>query len=181
MGRVPGSDTATILESPEPEGVDPKFVSKRFQWIPSDFSVDNHGKVTLTSPYINNVHPTHQKELYSVIPEILQHALPMFERVLSDLLRPLLPMRIGTSDGRGFEGEETVDCIWKTGIPSTPDARKNYSGDLNVTNDQISLKGRTLQVIVKLANIILTPEKPEYPGGKWHAEGLSQSCFAWKS
>ena len=181
MGRVPGSDTATILESPEPEGVDPKFVSKRFQWIPSDFSVDNHGKVTLTSPYINNVHPTHQKELYSVIPEILQHALPMFERVLSDLLRPLLPMRIGTSDGRGFEGEETVDCIWKAGIPSTPDARKNYSGDLNVMNDQISLKGRTLQVIVKLANIILTPEKPEYPGGKWHAEGLSQSCFAWKS
>ena len=28
-----------------------------------------------------------------------------------------------------------------------------------------------MQVIVKLANIHLTPEKPEYPGGTWHVEG----------
>jgi hypothetical protein len=28
-----------------------------------------------------------------------------------------------------------------------------------------------LQVIVKLANIELTPEKPEYAGGTWHVEG----------
>ena len=28
-----------------------------------------------------------------------------------------------------------------------------------------------LQVIVKLANIHLTPEKPEYGGGTWHIEG----------
>lgn len=28
-----------------------------------------------------------------------------------------------------------------------------------------------LQVIVKLANIHLTPEKPEYEGGTWHVEG----------
>ncbi|KAG2009566.1 hypothetical protein CC2G_012484 [Coprinopsis cinerea AmutBmut pab1-1] len=31
--------------------------------------------------------------------------------------------------------------------------------------------GRPLQVIVKLANIELTPEKPRYPGGTWHVEG----------
>ena len=28
-----------------------------------------------------------------------------------------------------------------------------------------------LQIIVKLANIHLTPEKPEYEGGTWHVEG----------
>ena len=28
-----------------------------------------------------------------------------------------------------------------------------------------------LQIIVKLANIELTPEKPEYEGGTWHVEG----------
>ena len=28
-----------------------------------------------------------------------------------------------------------------------------------------------LQVIVKLANIELTPEKPTYDGGSWHVEG----------
>ena len=32
-------------------------------------------------------------------------------------------------------------------------------------------KGRPLQVIVKLANIEWTPEKPKYEGGSWHVEG----------
>ncbi|KAF7979917.1 hypothetical protein HWV62_40322 [Athelia sp. TMB] len=32
-------------------------------------------------------------------------------------------------------------------------------------------KDRGLQVIVKLANIHLTPERPEYAGGTWHVEG----------
>lgn len=36
-----------------------------------------------------------------------------------------------------------------------------------------------LQVIVKLASIELTPEKPEYPGGNWHLEGsLSEHIVA---
>ena len=37
----------------------------------------------------------------------------------------------------------------------------------------VSLRGSTLQVIVKLANIILTPENPKYPGGSWHVEGMA--------
>ena len=194
MGKLPGSDTATILEPPTIEGVNSKYVSKRFQWIPSDFSVGGDGKVTLTSPYITNIHPTHHKELYSVIPEILGRAIPMFERVLSDLLRPLLPMRI-TGTGKGLRGEEVAGCIWKNGTPRpipsnedefyknkdvryakhdfrTPDGKGKYDEDLQAMNNQISLKGQTLQVFVKLANILLTPERPEYPGGKWHVEGL---------
>jgi hypothetical protein len=30
-----------------------------------------------------------------------------------------------------------------------------------------------LQVIIKLANIVLTPDKPSYAGGKWHVEGAA--------
>ena len=165
MGKLPGSDTATTLVPPEIEETDPKFVSKRFQFLPSDFSVDGDGKVTLISPYINNIHPTHRKELYSVILDILQHALPMFERVLSDLLRPLLPMRVTLPDDYGPQTLLTVHC------------RQRYSGDLGVANNRISLRGRTLQVIVRLANIVLTPERRRYPGGKWHVEGSSQPCF----
>ena len=194
MGKTPGSETAMILSPPELEDTNLKFVSQRFQWIPSDFSVDGDGKVVLTSPYMNNIHPTRHKDLYSVIPEILQHALPMFERVLSDLLRPLLPMRVATPGVRAFRGEEGIGCIWPNGIPNpipssaeyntnrrdfrTPDARGKYDGDLQAMNSRISLKGRTLQVFVKIANILLTPERPEYPGGKWHVEGL-RLCFAW--
>ena len=47
-------------------------------------------------------------------------------------------------------------------IPTDPrdlvDLRKDY-------------EGTPLQIIVKLANIHLTPQKPEYKGGKWHVEG----------
>ena len=192
-GKSTGSTTTAVLVAPEWYPDNSKFASKQFQWLPSDFFVDQDGKVTLTSPYINNVHPVHRKELYSVIPEILQHAVPMFERVLADLVRPLLPLRIATSS-RGWSGEDTADCIWENGMPyphssseeeyeadpdkwldkhpfRTPDAKESYGGDLEVMKDRISLKDRTLQVIVKLANIILTPEKPHYPGGKWHVEG----------
>ncbi|KAI1793723.1 hypothetical protein LXA43DRAFT_1092512 [Ganoderma leucocontextum] len=35
-----------------------------------------------------------------------------------------------------------------------------------------SLKGRTLQVIVKLANIVLTPDNSKYAGGSYHVEGM---------
>ena len=201
MGGCSDSAAATILTAPEFGGDDPEFTSKNFQWLPSDFTVDDDGKVTLASSYINNIHPTQHTELYSVIPEILQHAIPMFERVLSDVLRPLHPMRIATSGRvRGWGGEETADCIWGDGIPnptssseeeydddpdtwlakqkfSTPDAREKYDGDLGVATDTLSLKGRTIQVIVKLANILLTPEKPDYPGGKWHVEGTSRQTF----
>jgi hypothetical protein len=158
-------------------------------------SVDLDGKVTLKSPYINNVHPTRDKGLYSVIPEVLQLALPMFERVLSDMIRPLLRMRIATSVKRGQAEEENADCIWEgdgfhpnsfseeghedhpekwLAKPTlrTPNAREHYDGDLEVMKDRVSLRGRTLQVIVKLVDIILTPENPRCPDGKWHVEGL---------
>jgi len=146
MGKALGSGTVTILEPPELDDDDPRFISKRFQWIPSDFSVSGDGKVTLTSPYINNIHPTRHKELYSVISGILERALPMFERVLSDLVRPLLPMRIARPDG-GLGGS----CIWEDepsnedeyherakrhakSYSRTPDALRKYIGDLQVMN-----------------------------------------------
>ncbi|PVU84606.1 hypothetical protein BB559_007531, partial [Furculomyces boomerangus] len=36
----------------------------------------------------------------------------------------------------------------------------------------VDLKGSRLQVIVKLSNVILTPENPKYKEGEWHVEGI---------
>jgi hypothetical protein len=102
--------------APEFEVDDSKFTSKQFQWLPSDFFVDQGEKVVLTSPYTNSVHPFQHKELYSVIPEIPRRAVPMFERVPADLVILLLPLRVATSS-RGWSGEDTADCIWEDGIP----------------------------------------------------------------
>jgi hypothetical protein len=40
-----------------------------------------------------------------------------------------------------------------------------------------SLRDTRMQVYVKIAMIELTPEKPSYPGGKWHLEGLQVGAF----
>ncbi|EPS41928.1 hypothetical protein H072_4132 [Dactylellina haptotyla CBS 200.50] len=40
-----------------------------------------------------------------------------------------------------------------------------------ITNE-LKLQGKTAKVIVKLANILLTPETPEYEGGSWHVEAM---------
>lgn len=140
---------------------------------------------------------------FTVIPEILQCAIPMFERVLSDVIRPLLRMRIVASVK---QGEESTGCIWGDVVPypgtpseeeytghpitslerydfKTPEARESYEGDLGVMKDRISLRDRKIQVVAKLVNIVLTPEKPRYPGERWHIEGLYQlrymlGCFS---
>jgi hypothetical protein len=177
-------------------------ISQRFQWLPSDFGISANGKVTLLSPYINNVHPTKHVKLYEVIPKILERAIPMFERVLSDLRRPLLPWRISTTSTHDYKNNRDVDapkCIWPGQIPhpdeeaeleeinlyeqdgnewfarqemDLPSVKGPYSGDLEAVKKTVSLDGTTVQCIVKLANIILTPSVPKYPGGSWHVEGM---------
>ncbi|KAG2009503.1 hypothetical protein CC2G_012433 [Coprinopsis cinerea AmutBmut pab1-1] len=57
-----------------------------------------------------------------------------------------------------------------------PDIEEPFNEGHVETPAPFSLKermqhGRPLQVIVKLANIELTPDKPHYPGGTWHVEG----------
>lgn len=49
-----------------------------------------------------------------------------------------------------------------------PPPMPESGNDVNLRRDFLK-KG--LQVIVKLANIHLTPQKPEFTGGTWHVEG----------
>ena len=177
------------LKASEPPNRDQYYVSHKFQWLPSDFAVAEDGTVTLASPYINNIHPQKHAALELVIPKLLGRAIPLWERVLSDIRRPLLPFRTkskveGSSPDCLFEdGDELyedsdeeydsdIDAWLSKKDLKLPDAREMYTGDLDVMKTPtVSLKGTTIQCIIKLANIVLTPEKPEYPGGKWHVEG----------
>ncbi|KAF5250811.1 hypothetical protein FANTH_4083 [Fusarium anthophilum] len=54
--------------------------------------------------------------------------------------------------------------------PSAEDYIKIQASDLKA--DGFFDSSSQIQVIVKLANIHLTPEKPVYNGGSWHTEGL---------
>ena len=52
--------------------------------------------------------------------------------------------------------------------PSEPDPTINLKEEYGESG---------LQIIVKLANIHLTPENPSYEGGSWHVEGQMVSFY----
>lgn len=57
-----------------------------------------------------------------------------------------------------MEGEYFEPGTKELKAEKTVDLKKDY-------------RHRGLQVIIKLANIKLTPTKPDYEGGTWHVEG----------
>ncbi|KAF9021581.1 hypothetical protein BDZ89DRAFT_1042723 [Hymenopellis radicata] len=184
-----------------------QFYSHKYTWLPSDFHISDDGTACLAQgTYINNLHPEHHVELYQVIDELVTLAVLMFERVLSDLKRPLSKQRMITEvEIRPHkQGHELVPGTWDSvymaepwgilGAPDNmekdpnwteeeteewfrnlpkkfPEALPKYDGALDVVKKKVSLKGGDIQIIVKLANIVLTPENPSYPGGNWHVKG----------
>lgn len=81
-----------------------------------------------------------------------------------------------TSDEDEDENEdEYVEECYKSKYIKVPEPdpyepRVRTATDEDATGFEKTFAGRNLQVIVKLANIHLTPEKPNYDGGSWHIE-----------
>ena len=163
--------------------------SKTFQWLPADFNVpQGTDKVKITS-YINNMHPQKHPELYSVIEDVVSKAIPMWNKVLTRANDKCAKARIIMSDdGYGDRNEvepewaddrdddenERIIREWKESRPIVqPEPQKFEAAegdDIPTVNLRSNFKEH-LQIIVKLANIHLTPESPDYPGGSWHVEG----------
>ena len=165
--------------------------SKNFQWLPSDVDVSDDGAVTLGS-YVNNVHPVAHHDLAEVLPDLMSRMLPLWENVLADLRHPR-PLRIVPdpyswyTDEPDIHDAEAWDEWWENRHPVIPDAPEFDASALPGRTDRVSLRGRRLQVIVKLATIHLTPDNPEYSGGSWHVEGMlnerivSTGIYYWDS
>ncbi|KAJ7074554.1 hypothetical protein C8F01DRAFT_1100908 [Mycena amicta] len=188
------------VQAPTIQAYAPNWISKEFCWLPSDFAIDDAGAVKLLSPYINNLHPKQHQPLYRVIEEVIAGFVPMWERVLGDVNREDGKCVAWDQSGR----IEPIGCVWgNTGKPypdedcpsdvedeeawyeeflnrqtkDIPQANE-YSGQLEDRFKPVSLRGRNIQCIIKLANIHLTPENPEYNGGSWHVEGMVNECIA---
>ncbi len=167
--------------------------SEKFQWLPTDVDVSDDGYAVFRS-YVNNVHPEAHRELASVLPELFACVRPLLENVLTDLRHPR-PLRIEadpygwydsepeypdkssySDDGAYAEAvrawEAAQDDWWENRRPVIPDAPAFAPPELPDASARVDLRGRRLQVIVKLATIHLTPDKPEYSGGSWHVEGM---------
>ncbi|MFI5866480.1 DUF4246 domain-containing protein [Streptomyces sp. NPDC051546] len=182
--------------------------SERFQWLPTDVDVIDDGAVAFRS-YVNNVHPEAHRALANVLPDVLARLLPLFENVLTDLLHPR-PLRIEADPYGWYDSEpeyptrsaysddaahmdardawEAAYEAWREDrSPIVPDAPAYSPPAVPDASTRVDLRGSRLQVIVKLATVHLTPDRPEYPGGSWHVEGMlnerivSTGIYYWDS
>ncbi|MEV5987520.1 DUF4246 domain-containing protein [Streptomyces sp. NPDC052051] len=183
--------------------------SEKFQWLPTDVDVSDDGDVTFRS-YVNNVHPETHRELASVLPDLFARLRPLLENVLTDLRHPR-PPRIEADPFGWYDDSEpeypekssysddeahaeavrvwdkAQDEWWDNRVPDIPDAPAFAAPEPPDESARVDLRGRGLQVIVKLATLQLTPDKPEYAGGSWHVEGMmnerivSTGIYYWDS
>ncbi|KAF3393762.1 hypothetical protein F1880_004694 [Penicillium rolfsii] len=161
--------------------------SQKFQWLPCNVEFTQDAGCRIVS-YINNAHPVEHRGLYEVVEKIITQAVPLWNRTLAD--RPYNERRIlYTSvkyedvlpEPEGQDSDEDDDAYeerWETYrnsrriIQPEPEefAPPNHE-NWGLINLREAFAEEGIQVIVKLANIELTPEKPNYPGGSWHIEG----------
>ncbi|OJT09476.1 hypothetical protein TRAPUB_14056 [Trametes pubescens] len=158
-------------------------VSRAYQWLPTDFAVSEDGRVA-PKGYINNLNPCEHSAAYETISSVLECFLPLIERVLSDVLSPAPPSPFVGVDPGGWYNHLPQPYNWWEDTPEAeewdrvhlwprlPDAEP-FKAQPPEERIKFDLRGRTIQVIVKMANIVLSPESPSYPGGSWHVEGMS--------
>lgn len=160
--------------------------STRFQWLPCDVSFPDGENARIDS-YINNLHPTDHEGLYHTIEEIITLAVPFFnlacqmtglQRISCQSVNWNLPPGVDPEPPADFDGHEEnyYDEIKELRIYDRPEpeAFENLAIISEEVDNKFHFLGeqdKKLQIIVKLANIQLTPEKSSYEGGSWHIEG----------
>jgi hypothetical protein len=175
-----------------------------YQWLPCEIKFGDTTEGCRIASYINNLRPDHHRPLYDTLERIITSAIPLwnvsltplrterlhrrnrikFERIeylpSSDSLREVLEL------GSLSDFEDIYDRLWereKSRPVKPPD-----TGPLSLWLDRLrsenpidlrtTFRARGLQVIVKLANIELAPEKPRYTGTPWQFQGLLVSLIS---
>ncbi|KAG9028508.1 hypothetical protein FS837_003855, partial [Tulasnella sp. UAMH 9824] len=203
-GRTASWDNSNNSRVLKPLGAPPKGMagwaySSRFAWIPTDFQLGVNGAPATALGYINNVHPSQNKDLVTVLESLVGRFSLLWDRVLTDIYPgndPLSGMRkvVGSytwTDSPeyprpsfwvrrtlGSDEANRRSNAWRTHRTFSPPTvdEHGYRGsgqDITRRNSTYSIQGKIVQVVVRLTSIHLTPEKPEFPGGGWHVEAMA--------
>ncbi|KAI8346676.1 hypothetical protein B0O80DRAFT_392496 [Mortierella sp. GBAus27b] len=157
--------------------------TNRYQWLPTDFEVDDNGKVKIQS-YINNLHPEEHKDMYSVLEEIFERFLPLFEDVLTESRdfrnrKQRLQVNWNVRASQVIQSSQVWIDWYDRRVLDPPHVRlpefeppqeyQEYEMCHSATGTPPT---KTLQVHVRMINIELTPENPKYSGSSWRVEGM---------
>ena len=145
--------------------IDDAFFSDRFQWLPTDFAISDDGSSARAMGYINNLEPHIHANMYPVLERLVARFVPLWERVLGETAAGYHPpkrtiWRYERDYIRKLTKEEYMSGV-EAEVPlvfKLPALRGPFQG--HAYPPEVRLRGRTLQVIVKLANIhlVCTPE-----------------------
>jgi hypothetical protein len=119
----------------------------RYQWMPTEVRIDADGSAHFCAP-VNGAHVDRDADVLQTFEAILTQLVPMWEHVL------------GCTEAAGW---------------SDFDDPSEATDDLVV--EPVSLRGRTIQVIPKIADVELRADGDSH-AGVWHVEGLSHEHIA---
>lgn len=167
-----------------------KAWSLQYQWLPFDVRFDKNRSSTRyfcstacviqvipinwsifsIVSYINNVHPVLHEKVYTAIEEIINEAIPLFNRTLTSIETPsrFVSPRIPV------EGEGEVPNR-EPGVYQTPESRTNpqylKSHERVFVDLRKDFRDTGLQFVCEISGILLSPETPEHHGEEWHVQG----------
>lgn len=195
---VPAEDEAAFVgesggRNPFWDDDGPYPFSRKFQWLPCDVEFTDEDPGCRVVSYINNAHPLEHRALYGVVERVIARAIPLWSRSLTPrpsvqdsripyggvdyLPHPEPEPQPRQEDGEDSDSEAYLDRHdeWEESCPIEQPEPGEFKVETVDPKDKVDLRAQFretgLQVIVKLSNIELTPEKPEYEGGSWHIEG----------
>ena len=162
---------------PAPPCLDVYTVSPHFMLLPSDVFISADATSVKFLSYINNLHPIEHLVTYALLENLLAGFIPLFERTLTDLHRnnPLVQRIPGpchytvwdepeppeySDDEEGWVTYEREMWEWSLNrpinIPDVPDT--GYSGGLEKRRCSVTLRDRTVQIIVSASEITLVSD-----------------------
>ncbi|ODV79350.1 uncharacterized protein CANTADRAFT_253745 [Suhomyces tanzawaensis NRRL Y-17324] len=170
-------------------------ISTKYQWLPATMTLDESKNFQFSS-YINNLHPVKFSGLYSTIAEVFNATVPALDFSLSfyasgnrskvevpgdvypdsvldywDILKKEEMAKEKEIEGYKIDYIQMEKLYHARQREWLKPLKVSFDDDPKPTNPVDLKQFSKLKVIVKMANIELTPENPTYPGGSWHVEG----------
>ncbi|KAK6522421.1 hypothetical protein TWF281_002982 [Arthrobotrys megalospora] len=125
-------------------------------WLPTEFEISKTGESTKILSYINNLSLPGQDLLFHpILEKLFTEMVPLFNYTLADPRHKDLV----------WNWDRYYVPQWSRGLTSTA----GWSNPRGLAERR--LEGRTVKVVVRILNIELTPENPQYEGDYWSIDG----------